>query len=109
MNTNNAKNFRGNLLNIPDMPSSILPTVEHTIHKRKIIARGAWTLLIAGLLAAGSMTYSLRPYLFNSSKTTTEIADKGITEELQIAETFLNGVNLDDEMNMYAFVDPTLF
>jgi len=99
------------LAEIPPVPDSIYPAVMAHIGRRNRIVRMAWALAATLVLAVGITTYTVtsKPPAPVVADAATTQATNEINDELQIVYDYVNGNSIEEEINQYALVDPSLF
>ena len=96
---NNENDFYRELAGTPELPADIFPEIERKVRRRSAFRRSLYVLAASIPLAIAALTLSLH----HSSRYNN--VQPEVASELQIIHDYLNGSDLESDLELYAVVE----
>lgn len=94
----NEENFYRELAEVPAVPSDLFEKINSRISHKPALIKSVFAIAACTILALGTTIF-----LRNQSQTATYSAD--VASELQIIHDYVNGEDLEQDLNSYVAVD----
>ncbi|MBN1575583.1 MAG: hypothetical protein JW913_03470 [Chitinispirillaceae bacterium] len=92
-------NFYREIANIPPLPPDLYGSIDRAIRRRSLAKKALLALAASIVLLIGAVT------LKTITPARTDILQPEVASELQIIHDYLNGSNLEGELELYAVVE----
>jgi hypothetical protein len=95
----NEQDFYRELADVPELPPDLFDDIRHRINRRALIKRSLFALAASLVLVIGS----LQVVTMQPSRGT--IVQPEVASELQTIHDYLNGSDLEGDLELYAVVE----